>query len=95
MVETQESIAHLCIELASPLNVSAPIARASSLDYFADGRSTFGVSSFSVAIEDLATDFNVSIELATLGLTLYVLGQSNGPCLTARRRNPPSVLEQY
>ena len=46
-------------------------------------RSTVGFSSFAPAIESLADDFHVSNVIATLPLTLYVMGQALGPCLAA------------
>jgi MFS family permease len=45
--------------------------------------STVGVSSFAPAIDNLAEDFHVSNVVATLPLTLYVMGQALGPCLAA------------
>ena len=45
--------------------------------------STVGVSSFAPAIDNLAEDFHLSKVVATLPLTLYVMGQALGPCLAA------------
>lgn len=44
---------------------------------------TYGSSTYSPGIEQVADEFNVSKTVATLGLSLYVLGLALGPMLSA------------
>lgn len=44
---------------------------------------TYGSSAYSPGIQQVASDFGVSKEVATLGLSLYVLGLGLGPMLSA------------
>ncbi|KAJ2975768.1 hypothetical protein NQ176_g5332 [Zarea fungicola] len=44
---------------------------------------TFGVSVYSVAIDDISRHFKVSSEAANVPLTLYIIGQAIGPMIAA------------